>query len=192
MLDIVTDFVALSFPVIILWKVRINLRQKLGLGVTLCLSLAMIIVSIVRLAGIKLTGGVVDIVWLVFWQQQEASIAVTMFSISAFRQLFVANSTNNSPVKRSPKYSPGYWAKVVLRKGQSSDEDDVERTNGLPQIPRATLTGMRTVIHGANMSKAWPDDLEAQAVLRNGSMNSNEYPEEAYPHTSQHLPSHAF
>lgn len=37
-----------------------------------------------------------------------------------------------------------------------SDENDNERSNGLPQIPGATLSGMTTVIRGAHGSTTPP------------------------------------
>ena len=79
----------LSFPIAILLQIQINARPKAGIGLWLCLSLAMVIIALVGIAGIKLAGGKVDIVWLVLWQQQESSIAVIMVSMSAFRSLFV-------------------------------------------------------------------------------------------------------
>ena len=89
-MDIMSDILILSLPITLLWKVRISLRQKIGLAFSLCLSGVMIIVTIVRIAGIKQGGsGSVDIVWLAFWQQPECSIAVLMLSVSAFRSLFV-------------------------------------------------------------------------------------------------------
>ena len=145
-MDIVTDFLVLSFPVAHLWKVRINIYQKLVLGFTSCLSLVMVIVALVRMAGIRADGGAVDIVWSCFWLQQECSIAVITVSVSAFRSLFVAN-TERSPQRR-PKYSPSYWRQRLNRRRLHSDDQDVEGTNELPQIPTATLTGMRTVIRG--------------------------------------------
>ena len=65
------------------------MRQKIGLGIILSLSLVMIMVAITRMAGIRLPQVVIDVVWLAFWQQQECSIAVIMFSMTAFRSFFV-------------------------------------------------------------------------------------------------------
>lgn len=141
-MDVVTDILVVSFPIALLWKVRINLRQKLGLALVLCLSIVMVIIAIVRIAGIRLGGGNVDIVWLAFWMQQECSVAVIMVSCSAFRSFFVA-STANSP---APEHSPNSWKRKLLQRRPSPDRDDLESANGLPQIPRPTLTGMRSAI----------------------------------------------
>lgn len=151
-MDVLTDIIVLSFPIAILSQVQTRARQKVGIGLWLCLSLAMIVVAIVRIAGIKLAGGDVDIVWLAFWQQQESSIAVIMVSASAFRSLFVV-STGNRPPQRHLKYSPSNWRKRLVRRplGSRDENDDLERSMGLPQIPRATLSGMSEITRG-NMS----------------------------------------
>lgn len=146
-MDILTDFVVLSFPIAILWQVHINTSQKAGMGLWLCLSLVMIMVTIVRIAGIKLADGSVDIVWLAFWQQQESSIAVIMISMSAFRSLFVDSVGVTAPRKHL-KYSANNWRKRLMRRalGSGGDHADAERSMGLPQVPRATLTGMSEAI----------------------------------------------
>jgi hypothetical protein len=161
-MDVVTDVLIVSFPITLLWKVRINMRQKLGLALFLCLSLVMVIVAIVRIAGINLRGGNVDIVWLAFWMQQECSIAVIMVSSSAFRSFFVVN-TVDSP---SPGYSPGSWKRRLLRRRPSPNRDDMESANGLPQVPRATLTGMRTAIRDMRISTILPSRRESEGMTR--------------------------
>lgn len=148
-MDITSDILVLSLPIILLWRVRISRRQKIGLAFSLCLSGVMIIVTIVRIAGIKRGGsGSVDIVWLAFWQQQECSIAVLMVSVSAFRSLFV-QSPAQPPILRQPRSSPSEKRRGFLRRRPDPDLYDTHETNGLPQIPSATLTGMATII-GAN------------------------------------------
>lgn len=161
-MDVVSDILVVSFPISLLWRVRINLHQKLGLALVLCLSLVMVIIAIVRIAGIKLGGGNVDIVWLAFWMQQECSIAVIMVSSSAFRSFFVA-STTKSP---SPPYSPGSWKRRLLLRRPSPERNDMESANGLPQVPRATLTGMRTAIKDMHISITVPSGRESEGMTR--------------------------
>ena len=152
-MDITSDFLVLSLPISILWKVRIGVRQKLGLAFSLCLSCVMVIVTIVRIAGIRQRGsGNVDIVWLLFWQQQECSIAVLMVSVSAFRSLFVQSSAD-PPMQRQQRYSPSEKRRRFLRRRPDPDLCHTHETNGLPQIPSATLTGMATVIEGGRESE---------------------------------------
>lgn len=162
-MDVVTDILVVSFPVALLWRVRVNVRQKIGLGVSLCLSLVMAIVSIVRISCIKFNGGAVDIVWLVFWQQQECSIAVIMVSVSAFRSLFVANTATIVSPKQDKLSS--YWRKRLLQKRNRFEQDSGSNGDELSQIPSATLTGMRTMIGGARMSRWWPHEDEPEDRL---------------------------
>ncbi len=101
----------------------------------------MIIVTIVRIAGMRIRGsGSVDIVWLFYWQQQECSIAVLMMSVSAFRTLFVPSPANLPP--------PSEKGRRFMRRRPDPDLYDTHGTNGLPQIPSATLTGMATLVRG--------------------------------------------
>lgn len=158
-MDITSDLLVLSLPVSILWKVRISVRQKIGLAFSLCLSCVMIIVTVTRVAGMRQKGsGSVDIVWLAFWQQQECSIAVLMVSVSAFRSLFVA-SPANPPIQRQQRYSPSEKGRRILRRRADPDLCETNESNGLPQIPSATLTGMATVI-GEDRQSGETADLE--------------------------------
>lgn len=159
--DVITDILVVSFPAALLWRVQLDVRQKFGLGFSLCLSLVMAMIAIVRISGIKTGNGAIDIVWLAFWQQQECSIALTMVSVSAFRSFFVATAAADPPPRRL-RYSPHYWRRRLMRRPPSSDNHDEERTNGLPQIPRATLTGMTTVIRDTSKSATRSDGRSSE------------------------------
>ena len=195
-----SDILILSLPITLLWKVRISLRQKIGLAFSLCLSGVMIIVTIVRIAGIKQGGsGSVDIVWLAFWQQQECSIAVLMVSVSAFRSLFVQSPAQ--PPMRQARSSPSEKRRRFLRRRPDPDLYDTHETNGLPQIPSATLTGITTVI-GANRQpdeapypdQQYPSHLEpsdqscpSETTTSNSSTRDIEHghsTESTFPHTN--------
>ena len=66
-LDIVSDLLIVSVSIALLWRVRMAFRQKLGLGVTLCLSLVMAIIGIVRVAAPWPPTHAGDEVWVLFW-----------------------------------------------------------------------------------------------------------------------------
>ncbi|KAI4219626.1 MAG: hypothetical protein LQ349_008303 [Xanthoria aureola] len=101
-LDIFTDILIIIIPVALLWRVRISLRRKILLMFILGLSIFMIIVSIVRIAGARFPNGSVDSAWVVFWLQLEAAVAVIIVSITSYRSLFVKDkSTDNN--KKSPR-----------------------------------------------------------------------------------------
>lgn len=150
-MDILTDILVISFPLALLWKVQIKTRQKFSVGLILCLSIVMIIIAAVRIGGIKGGHGEVDIVWLAFWQQQECSIALTMVCVTAFRSLLVARTRKKCP-KEKHHYSPVYWRQRLMRHRVSGEINDEEMDGGLPQIPRATLTGMTSMIREARVS----------------------------------------
>ncbi|KAL9589533.1 MAG: hypothetical protein Q9203_001669 [Teloschistes exilis] len=139
-IDILTDLIVLSFPIATLLQIQVNTRQKVGVGVWLCLSIVMVIIAIVRIAGMELGEGV-DIVWVAFFQQQEASIAVIMVCTSAFRSLFVNGPENDPP--HAPLGAANGWRQFMRRTlGSGRKEESVDKNIRLPQVPRATLTGM--------------------------------------------------
>ncbi|KAI4154580.1 MAG: hypothetical protein LQ340_001589 [Diploschistes diacapsis] len=144
-LDIVSDGLLVSIPIIMLRRTRIKAQQKFGVAISLCLSLIMAIVAVIRMAAIKLEGGSVDIVWLAFWQQQECSIAVIMISVSAFRSFFMNNSSKRSP-PQNRQSSERWRAKWKAKRWRSTGESGAL---DLPEIPNATLTGIRTAIGAA-------------------------------------------
>ena len=135
-------------PIHLLRHVQIQLRQKLALGVSLCLSIMMIISAIVQISGIHAPSHAIDVTWEIFWQLVEACIAVIMVSLTAFRSLFVAHSAaaqnrqdrHRDSGRRNRLDSMKFWKKRV--------SDDSEEMDGLPEIPRATITGLRTFIRG--------------------------------------------
>lgn len=135
-------------PIHLLWHVQIQTSQKLALGVSLCLSIMMIISAIVQISGIHAPSHAIDVTWEIFWQLVEACIAVIMVSLTAFRSLFVAHGAAAQNLqKRRPNSerrnrldSMRFWKKRV--------SDDSEEMGGLPEIPRAIMTGLRTFIRG--------------------------------------------
>ncbi|KAM0795877.1 hypothetical protein BDR22DRAFT_893718 [Usnea florida] len=99
--DIITDILIVTIPVSILWNVRINIRHKLGIGAVLCLSIVMIVISIINTSSIHTSGDFFDLVWKLFWQQVEACSAVIVVSLTAFRSIFIAKKRelNNTKAK---------------------------------------------------------------------------------------------
>ena len=139
----------LVIPIHLLWHIQINLRQKILIGTSLCLSIVMIIITIIRMSKIRIGPTQTDIIWEVFWHQVEACTAVIMVSVSAFRYVFVAHEARQQPPNRKRVW---YMSKKNLlrsalrRKKLRSDSE--EMMDRWPEIPRATMTGMRTFIQG--------------------------------------------
>lgn len=168
----------LIIPFHLLWRIQINLRQKLILGTTLCLSIFMIIIAIVRISNIRMNSGNffpslqgadfpslqgADIVWVIFWQQVEACTAVIMVSLSAFRSFFVAHESR----LREDRNRNRHWymsKKKALAWRRRMLQSESEEMDQLPQIPRATMTGMRTFISGGENNESHMSSIGARAT----------------------------
>lgn len=131
-------------PIHLLWKVRIKLNQKIGLGAFLCLNTLMSLVACIRVTGLGLVKPY-DLNWSDFWLEIEACVGVLMVSVTAFRTIFVSNI---SKANRERAARPWYSSTVErLRARKKPDSDDPEMQH-FPAIPPATMTGMRTFIAG--------------------------------------------
>jgi hypothetical protein len=151
-----------SIPIIILSRANIKLTQKLTLGAFLCLSLFMAVVAITRASKIHGPHGI-DISWEIFWMYMESAVAVIMGSLTAFRTLFLSSSSNQRRGRNNnarEEIDKGWLTNTFLRmryrknSGGSGKKDgyygDLEQQDGLPQIPGATMTGLRTFIRRNN------------------------------------------
>lgn len=176
--DTMGDILIISVPVVLLRRVRISLRQKFGVGITLCLSLLMIVIALVRICGMYLAPHKVDILWIEFWNQQQCNVAVTMFSMTAFRSFCVkaAPQAPNGQEGQQHRFSSLWESDLQKLKSLIGNRSSArEHTDNCvpvvqqfickqhtevalhqPEIPRATLTGIRTAI-------AATGDLETQA-----------------------------
>lgn len=176
--DVLSDIFIASIPICLLWRVRISTRQKLGLGMTLCLSLVMAIIAFVRIGGIHLPGGQVDVVWAAFWQQNECSIAVWMVSMTAFRSFFTMERDGH---RRDSRFE---WLanlcrsfnrrmlKLFTKRFRNRQEDSSSTPYPIyqsdrsgqpfiqshePSIPSGTIAGVRTAIDIAGRTHNEPE-----------------------------------
>ena len=157
-LDIGTDLLIIAIPLHLLWAVRIKRRQKLVLGIFLSLNLFMAITASVRVSGLSFHGSF-DEVWLYFWQQIEACLAVIMISLTAFRSVFVSSEFSRARKERAKK--PWFSSPIAaIKRSKTHRGSDEEATQGLPSIPSATLTGMRTFIQGGRHVQATYEPTE--------------------------------
>lgn len=120
------------------------------MGALLCLSICMVVAASIRIARFQLVGDAIDMgldmKWSHFWLYVEACIAVLTVSATASRTIFAqscqsANSAENDDFRLN---------RSRARHGVSKIFDPAKINGGsngvLPLIPRATLTGMHTVI----------------------------------------------
>ncbi|KAL8791318.1 MAG: hypothetical protein Q9195_005937 [Heterodermia aff. obscurata] len=172
-LVIVSGIFFVAIPLSLLWRVKIRLQQKIILSTFLCLSVCMFAICLVRMMGFSIhgntsaividlarmrgmaidrnTGATVDPQWTVFWQLVEASVAVTVVSLTAFRSLYnMKTQQEQKNKKRHELWLSSYRKRLISRKKMRRvDEfgDTVQDEHySLPNIPGATLTGMRTFI----------------------------------------------
>ena len=146
------------------------------LGITLCLSIFMIITAIIRISAIRISKDSIDVTWEVFWSMVEACVAVTMVSLSVFRSFFVEN-TSGPKREQDDAY---YRNKQKYNWRRKWTGIDTEETEGLPKIPRAMLTGMRTFIRG---EKGPDQSVMLAEVLGESNDHNNGHSEETLTKT---------
>lgn len=157
---ITNDCVVLVIPVVLLWKIRINWMQKVGLAFTLCLTVIMVIITITRISGLKWKDKL-DMVWENFFFVIAAEIGLTLVAVTAFRALYVSKAKNRkiqNTITTFNWYNRGksFIVDIVSRAtGRSASEGsgDLEMNKGNDgflgnDIPNATMTGMKTFIDG--------------------------------------------
>ena len=158
--------VVLYIPVRLIIKIKIRPRQKLALAFSLCLTIVMIIVTLIRASGLR-SGDRVDSVWETYWQFISAETGLIMTAVTAFRAFFLSRNDPGGVNHQSPSLGTKAWymkAKRLVRRvatprswhsklgsgedsGKESRKYSSESTAELPEIPRATMTGIRTYIN---------------------------------------------
>ncbi|KAL8689172.1 MAG: hypothetical protein Q9218_005095 [Villophora microphyllina] len=152
-------------PCRLIWKVRIKLAQKLALASCLCLTVVVMVCTIMRVTGLSYYT-IVDATWETFWQYMSASVGLTMTSVAAFRSLFISHHVGNKQRDLSDLHYIGILYekfKEALRRTfgvqswrtsewYSQDKDPSEKAHDerfwhLGRIERGTITGLRTFIH---------------------------------------------
>lgn len=145
LLSIGNELMVVAIPIWVLWRVKIKLRQKLSLGIFLCSNSMIAIMACIQVLGIQ-TRGRLDVTWYVFWLQLQSSTAVSVFSFTAFRSLFIAENSKSRADKKK------MWHPPPIRLLRRTIHDTWYGGNHilLQSFPSATLTGMRTFIRGGN------------------------------------------
>lgn len=101
----------LAIPVNIIWKIRVRWTQRIVLAMSLCLTVVMIVLSIVRVSGL-LYHDIVDAIWETYWQFLSAEVGVFLAAAVSFRSFFVAQNRSHRP--------PPFSVKRFLRESFSS------------------------------------------------------------------------
>lgn len=132
-----------------------ELRQKIGIGLFLCLSACMIVIATVRFSGTHTHSNIVQS-WEYFWLEVEACVAVCMVSVCAFRSVFAPARRRARLKKARPWYSS---TAARLRKG-NKQSIGISDLDNLPAIPSATLSGMRTFLGSSELGLGFDDHYE--------------------------------
>jgi hypothetical protein len=141
-----TPSTVLYLPISIIWRIRVPPAQKVALLLSLGLTALIVIITIVRFSGF-VKDGVVDTIWGAYWLVLGAEIAIFMAAAIAFRAFFVARgqSKASTPPVSGDKFFRSSLARKFRRRGAETELDSADE-KGLPSIPGAQLTGMRTMI----------------------------------------------
>ena len=115
-LDIMTDAMLISIPMLLLSRAEIYIRRKLARGSTLCFSAFMIVIAIIRIAAGNHLSGRVDPAWASFWTQVEACVAVIVVSVSAFRTLYVEQQKGRYKTRSPDQSSIGSTRSMMQKK----------------------------------------------------------------------------
>jgi len=163
----------LAIPITLIWSIKIGWRQKIALGCSLCLSILLIAITITRASGL-MDNGTIDVVWEIYWQYVSAEIGLILSTATAFRAFFVARANDRQGAHKHPSWHRWLLSKIssaftsiraTSRSRRQHDQSSEWNTygarpwarfesegkpsvemQGMPAIPRATLTGMRTHI----------------------------------------------
>lgn len=165
----------LYIPCRLIWKIEVRLGQKLALASTLCLTIVVVICTVIRAAGLR-NGNRVDFVWETYWQYIAASTGLSMTAATAFRSLFISHRSDQER-EQEQSGSHRHWFSSVRRKlggkkvfarrswpskppsskqsgdttlGSSSVDHDLELGN----VESGTITGLRSFIHNFGRTKA--------------------------------------
>ncbi|KAI1111583.1 hypothetical protein F5Y14DRAFT_464380 [Nemania sp. NC0429] len=155
-LDILSDIMVASIPIIVLRNSLLSRSTKFCVGVFLCLSIFMAFVAIVRLSGLYYRGHQ-DAVWEFFWLQTEGAVAVMMASLTSFRTPCIKKQRKGRFLSTECA-QPSCFRKFVLRFKISAREQPNEKpasaadsfTLKLPQVPSPIFTGIRSFIRNNN------------------------------------------
>ena len=126
----------------------------------------MIIATVIRGSGIQYQGKV-DHIWETYWIFVAGEVGLILTAVTAFRSFFVARQ-NQRDEAEEPSWYRRSKERLKLKfrsKGSSdtawtgdSDETKVGEAgyfdNRLPQIPKPTMTGIRTFINGRRTTKS--------------------------------------
>ena len=161
----------LVIPIKLVWGLRLKWSKKAAIAATLCLTVLVMIITVIRIATI-VHEDKIDPVWGVYWHIIAAEVGVIMAACMSFRVFFVArNNKRGSPHSSRSRHwyhqSRDFFRRYLSSGRRRRPQGAVDRSTDdssmlcdkchrgrsgwqgqdLPSIPRAHMTGMRTLIN---------------------------------------------
>ena len=180
----------LVIPIYLIWKIKLGFKQKFWLSVSLCLTVVMIIFTIVRVSGVLTPSGKLDTLWDDFWNIISAEVGLIMTSATAFRVLY-SSKTSTEGHKRASILDKS-WISTFIRSSErmiiravqprsrnshgsaklydlTGDLDLSEHRKDLPRVelctlPRAHMTGLRTAVGNAGRTHV---STSTESIMQN-------------------------
>jgi uncharacterized membrane protein YozB (DUF420 family) len=169
-----TTFSVLVIPVMVVWRIKIHWTQRVALAFSLCLTIFLIVITVVRVSGL-VNKDIVDNVWEIYWTLLSAEVGIILAAAISFRALFVARSnskkSNLSPQEQARQFfKRSYLSRKRRKNGPYTDTFDTmsDTESGLPSVPRAYMTGMRTFIDEQGRSFERPETKGSDVRLSEG------------------------
>ncbi|KAI4155822.1 MAG: hypothetical protein LQ340_000729 [Diploschistes diacapsis] len=162
--DILTDGLILSIPIIMLWRVRISFRRKLALVGIFSLTVIVIVLAIIRVSLVYNPDKNVDATWLYMWSNIEIQVSLIVSCLASFRQLFV--KSNDPGIPKITNQSSTWWHGPLSMFSSSNTHRSVSSESG----SKDKIMPMDTIYVTRNMgqSVATGDDSRTpQAYVNN-------------------------
>jgi hypothetical protein len=183
----------LYIPIQIICRIRVKWTQKIALAFSLCLTIVVVIVTIIRAAGMH-HGEAFDYAWVIYWQIISAEVGLVMTSATAFRAFFVArggNSNSHSDGGRSSQSgseqhrwsgktkqffrrlsTATMWQSRHMSPPAGKDQEGEGELKQLPPIHRGTMTGVRTFINSRGRTSTGASRMMQSTVSEEGDDSS--------------------
>jgi len=146
---------------------------------SLCLTVFMMATTVTRLAGL-IYDEMVDTIWEIYWTLISGEVGVFLAAATAFRSFFVARkaSKNGTPQQQAQRFFSASFVAKFNRKKKSTLDDTMESRNekgafGLPRVPRAQITGLRTFIDERGRVQPIKTDSMSSTVDGNNDSDVN-------------------
>lgn len=142
----------LIIPCILIWQIRVSWTQKIALAFTLCLTIVVVILTVIRITGLS-NQGKANAIWETWCIAISAEVGMSLVGVSAFRALYVAKARNrrvNRTIRSFGWYNKGLsiFRRITNTHAARPDDEKKGDTKLENDIPRGTMTGMRTFIDG--------------------------------------------